>query len=71
MQLTDSPDPKHLRLHTAWDDAALVGALRGGDEQAFAEIYSRYGYALIEQAFRKVNSHEAAEEIVQDLCVAL
>ena len=71
MQLTDSPDPKHLRLHTAWDDAALVGALRGGDEQAFAEIYSRYGYALIEQAFRKVNSREAAEEIVQDLCVAL
>ena len=71
MQLTDSPDPKHLRLHTAWDDAELVGALRGGDEQAFAEIYSRYGYVLIEQAFRKVNSREAAEEIVQDLFAAL
>ena len=38
---------------------------------AFAEIYSRYGLLLIEQAYRKVNSREAAEEIVQDLFVAL
>lgn len=62
---------KHLRLHAAWDDAALVQALRGDDAQAFAEIYARYGFALIEQAFRKLNSREAAEEVVQEIFTAL
>lgn len=49
----------------------LVEGLKRGDEQAFAEIYKRYGYGLIEQAFRKVSSREAAEEIVQDLFTTL
>ncbi|MBF9237222.1 sigma-70 family RNA polymerase sigma factor [Hymenobacter sp. BT683] len=66
-----SSDSKHLKLYAAWDDAALARALRQGDEQAFAEIYSRYGFPLLEQAFRKINSREAAEEIVQDLFAAL
>ncbi|GAB3868824.1 RNA polymerase sigma-70 factor [Hymenobacter segetis] len=55
----------------SWDDAELVLALRGGSEPAFAEIYRRYGFGLIEQAYRKVGSREAAEEIVQDLFAAL
>ena len=71
MQQIDSPGAQHLRLYAAWDDAALVQGLQQGDEAAFAEIYSRYGLLLIEQAFRKVNSREAAEEIVQDLFTAL
>ena len=71
MQQLNSPDARPLRQHAAWDDAALVQALRGGDDQAFAEIYARYGFLLIEQAYRKVNSRETAEEIVQDLFAAL
>ncbi|GAB3315772.1 RNA polymerase sigma-70 factor [Hymenobacter humi] len=59
------------RPQASWDDAALVKALQHGDELAFAEIYNRYGYPLLEQAFRKVNSREVAEEIVQDLFAAL
>jgi RNA polymerase sigma-70 factor (family 1) len=55
----------------SWDDAALVQALRAGSEPAFAEIYRRYGFGLLEQAYRKVGSREAAEEIVQDLFTAL
>ena len=62
---------KQIRLHASWNDLELVQALRRGDEQAFAEIYNRYGLQLIEQAFRKVNSREAAEEIVQDLFTTL
>lgn len=57
--------------YAAWDDAALAQALRRGDEQAFAEIYNRYGWPLLELAYRKVGSREAAEEIVQDLFAAL
>ena len=62
---------RQQRRYAAWDDAALVQALRGGDEQAFAEIYNRYGLLLLEQAYRKVNSREAAEEMVQDLFATL
>ena len=71
MQQIDSPGAQYLRLYAAWDDAALVQGLQQNDELAFAEIYARYGLLLIEQAFRKVNSREAAEEIVQDLFTAL
>lgn len=63
--------PRHRKLCASWDDAALAQALRRGDEQAFAEIYNRYGWDLLELAHRKVGSREAAEEIVQDLFAAL
>lgn len=62
---------RHARRYATWDDAALVQALQRGDEHAFAEIYIRYGLHLLEQAYRKVNSREAAEEMVQDLFATL
>ncbi|GAC1368273.1 MAG: RNA polymerase sigma-70 factor [Hymenobacter sp.] len=62
---------KHPTLYASWKDAALVEALRRGDEHAFAEIYTRYGFTLLELAYRKVHSREAAEEIVQDLFTTL
>lgn len=62
---------KPITLRASWEDAELVQALQRGDEQAFAEIYNRYGFQLLQQAFRKVNSREAAEEIVQDLFATL
>lgn len=71
MQFPGRQSPKHPRLHAAWHDTALVQGLRQGDELAFAEIYRRYGFALLEQVFRKLDSREAAEEIVQDLFAAL
>ncbi|MDB5270010.1 MAG: hypothetical protein JWP58_3050 [Hymenobacter sp.] len=71
MQSTANPLTSKPKPCASWDDAALVQALRGGSEPAFAEIYRRYGFGLIEQAYRKVGSREAAEEIVQDLFAAL
>ncbi|HEX8327209.1 MAG TPA: RNA polymerase sigma-70 factor [Hymenobacter sp.] len=62
---------KHLRLYAAWDDAALVEGLRRGDERAFEETYRRHGFALLELAYRRTSSREAAEEIVQDLFTTL
>ncbi|WP_460547792.1 sigma-70 family RNA polymerase sigma factor [Hymenobacter daeguensis] len=60
-----------LLPYAARDDAALLQALHQDDAQAFAEIYRRYGLGLLEQAFRKTGSREAAEEIVQDVFAAL
>ena len=53
------------------DDAALVCALAHNDERAFAEIYDRYWEPLLQQALRKLGRREDAEEIVQELFVAL
>ncbi len=71
MQDPGNNGSKQLRLYASWNDAALAQALRRSDELAFAEIYNRYGFFLMERAFRKVNSREAAEEIVQDLFATL
>lgn len=56
---------------TACDDAALLRALARDDEQAFAEIYERYWDGLHAHACRKLGCPQEAEEVVQDLFVAL
>jgi RNA polymerase sigma-70 factor (ECF subfamily) len=66
------PSPHALALtRAAKDDAALVEALATNDEQAFAEIYERYWEPLHAQAGRKLRCPHEAEEVVQDLFVAL
>ena len=53
------------------DDAALLRALSLDDEAAFAILYDRYWDALHTHAGRKLGCPHEAEEIVQDLFVAL
>ena len=65
--LHSSPTP----AHAAWTDAALALALAQDDEQAFAEVYERYWEPLHAQAVRKLRCAHEAEEVVQDLFVAL
>jgi RNA polymerase sigma-70 factor (family 1) len=60
-----------LKLYAAWDDDALAAALCRDDELAFAEIYERYWLLLFRLAYGKVNSREGAEEIIQELFLAL
>ena len=54
-----------------WDDEALVQALARDHEPAFAEIYDRYWAPLHAQARRKLSCAHDAEEVVQDVFVAL
>ncbi|UOG76119.1 RNA polymerase sigma-70 factor [Hymenobacter tibetensis] len=53
--------------YAAWTDTELLDALRADEEKAFAEIYKRYCYRLFTVAYRKLNSRQVAEELVQDL----
>lgn len=53
------------------DDAALVQALAQDEEAAFAAIYDRYWDALHAHACRKLGCPHEAEEVVQDVFVAL
>jgi RNA polymerase sigma-70 factor (ECF subfamily) len=47
-------------------DAALLEALRAGDEAAFASLVSRYHTRLLRFATSMVPSRAVAEEVVQD-----
>ena len=66
LPLTSSASPPPLAARA---DAALLRAL--DDEAAFATIYDRYWDALHAQAGRKLGCPHEAEEVVQDLFVAL
>jgi RNA polymerase sigma factor (sigma-70 family) len=46
-------------------DDELVALARGGDEQAFAELYQRYFRGLYDFALRMVRDREAASDVVQ------
>lgn len=54
----------HYDAHV--DDAALLTALRQGDENAFREIVARYQSSLVRVARYYVNSEASAEDVVQD-----
>lgn len=71
MKVLSSATPALARPYAAWDDDALVAALEAGNEQAFTEIYERYWQRLYALAHRKLGTAADAEEVVQDLFVAL
>ncbi|MEP6732914.1 MAG: sigma-70 family RNA polymerase sigma factor [bacterium] len=62
--------PEAQRL-TPSDEYALVARIRAGDEQAFAAVYSTHHAALWRFAFGYVRARAVAEEIVQDVFMAL
>lgn len=53
------------------DEAALVAALREGDESAFADLVDRHTPAMLRVARGYVPSSEIAEEVVQETWIAL
>jgi RNA polymerase sigma-70 factor, ECF subfamily len=56
---------------TAGDEAALVAALKDGDESAFAELVDLHTPAMLGVAHGYVPSREIAEEVVQETWIAL
>jgi RNA polymerase sigma-70 factor (ECF subfamily) len=53
------------------DEDALVAALKGGDESAFAALVDRHAPGMLWVARGYVPSREIAEEVVQDTWIAL
>lgn len=56
---------------SAPDEAALVDALRRGDEAAFAALVERYAPSMLRVAAGYVPNYEIAEEVVQETWIAL
>ena len=50
-----------------YTDQELLSLFRKDDDEAFAELYNRYATKVRALAFSKVNSIEAAQEIVQEI----
>jgi RNA polymerase sigma-70 factor (ECF subfamily) len=53
------------------DDAALLAALRAGDERAFEELLEKYGPSMLRIARLYVPSRAVAEEVVQETWLAV
>jgi RNA polymerase sigma-70 factor (ECF subfamily) len=53
------------------DDAAVIAALRAGDEGAFAELMRMYNASLLRVAQIYVASRSVAEDVVQDTWIAV
>jgi RNA polymerase sigma-70 factor (ECF subfamily) len=53
------------------EDAALVDALRAGDERAFAALIDEYGAQMLRVAMLYTPSRAVAEEVVQDAWIGV
>jgi RNA polymerase sigma factor (sigma-70 family) len=53
------------------NDQQLTGLFRSGDHAAFTEIHNRFLEILINAAYQRLKSREAAEEAVQEIFVNL
>lgn len=53
-------------MTTDRDDADLVRASRGGDVDAFAQLYRRHARAILRYSWGRMNSGAAAEELMQE-----
>jgi RNA polymerase sigma-70 factor (family 1) len=57
--------------HSSYSDEDLLEAIRHDDEEAFAEIFSRYWDRVYHMTYPKVRSEAVTQEIVQDLFVTI
>src|SRR5687768_16140275 len=53
------------------DDAAVVAALRRGDEAAFTELVTSYSSSLLRLAMDFCRTRSVAEEVVQETWLAV
>jgi RNA polymerase sigma-70 factor, ECF subfamily len=52
-------------------DHALIQAIANGSTQALDELYARYGPAVLNFLVARLNSREVAEEVLQDVMLAV
>lgn len=53
------------------EDAALLARVSGGDEAAIEALYQRYGAACFALARRILDDHQLAEDVVQQVFLAM
>ena len=56
-----------MSIYSKYSDGELLKFLRGGNEEAFREIYERYWKRMFYKAGKNLNNAALAEELVQDI----
>lgn len=56
-----------MSLYKTYSDQELFDLLKGGNQQAFTEIYDRYKDILHRHAYRWLQDREAVKDIIQEL----
>lgn len=54
----------------AWDESQVLAGLRRGDEDAFAQVYRRYGGRMLATARRLLRHDEDARDAVQEAMIS-
>ncbi len=60
-----------MKGEDTYSDEQLLILLREGQYHAFTEIFNRYWKLLLDVAYRRLKTKEAAEEVVQEVFVSL
>jgi RNA polymerase sigma-70 factor (ECF subfamily) len=69
-----SHDPVHdapITVPATAEEAALLVALRAGDDDAFGSLVDRYHSSLVRLAMSYVSGREAAEDVAQETWIAV
>jgi RNA polymerase sigma-70 factor (family 1) len=61
--------PSSNLFYSQGADNDLFRLVKGGDLRAFEELYNRYWCSLVNAAYKRLNSKEKAEDIVQNIFV--
>jgi RNA polymerase sigma-70 factor (ECF subfamily) len=64
-------DDARTRAAARWEDAALLRRVGAGDEEALETLYQRYGAACYRLARRILDHPQFAEDVVQQVFLAL
>jgi len=60
-----------MAAYSAYTDQELVALLKGGDERAYTEIYTRYWPLLFRHSLKMLHDDDQAMDIVQDIFTSL
>ncbi|WP_316811459.1 RNA polymerase sigma-70 factor [Pedobacter heparinus] len=60
-----------MTAYTSYTDQELTALLKGGDRNAFTEIYERYKAILFVHAYKRLANRDEAEDAVHDLFAAV
>jgi RNA polymerase sigma-70 factor (ECF subfamily) len=63
--------PETYLLYANMSDLHLFTLVKQNDRNAFAEIYNRYWAGLMNAAYRRLQSRQKAEDIIQDIFISL
>ncbi len=60
-----------MAAYRTYTDQELTTLLKGGDQLAFTEIFSRYSHLLYKHVYNKIRNSQEAEDIVQEIFTKL